>query len=44
MIMTYEEGTIMDKMDISNYQKTKIISLLYGYISSNQLFDDIMRQ
>lgn len=42
MIMTYEEGTIMDKMDISNYQKTKIISLLYGFISSNQLFDDIM--
>jgi len=42
MIMTHEEGETMDKMDISSYQKTKIISLLYGFISSDQLFYDIM--
>jgi len=42
MIMTYEEGLIMDDLDISGYQKTKIISILYGFISSNQLFHDIM--
>ena len=38
--MSYEEGDIMDKMDISDYQKTKIITLLYGFIMSNQLFYD----
>jgi len=32
----------MDKMDLSGYQRTKIISLLHGFISTNQLFDDIM--
>jgi predicted unusual protein kinase regulating ubiquinone biosynthesis (AarF/ABC1/UbiB family) len=42
LIMTYEDGETMDKMDISQYQKTKIISLLFGFLSSNQLFDDIM--
>jgi serine/threonine protein kinase len=42
MIMTYEEGDIMDDVDISGYQKTKIISLLYGFITSNQLVYDIM--
>ena len=42
MIMSYEEGDIMDQLDISAYQKTKIISLLYGFVSTNQLFDDIM--
>jgi len=42
MVMTYEEGEIMDHLDISAYQKTKIISLLYGFITSNQLFYDIM--
>lgn len=42
MIMTYEEGDIMDQMELSGYQRTKIISLLYGFISSNQLFYDIM--
>ena len=42
MIMTYEEGDIMDKMDISGYQRTKIISLLYGFVSSGQLFYDII--
>ena len=42
MIMTYEEGVIMDTLDVSAYQKTKIISLLYGFVSTNQLFDDIM--
>lgn len=42
LLMTYEDGDIMDKMDLSQYQRTKIISLLYGFISGNQLFDDIM--
>ena len=42
MIMSYEEGVVMDKMDLSEYQRTKIISLLYGFISENQLFHDIM--
>ena len=42
MIMTYEEGIIMDHLDISAYQKTKIISLLYGFITSNQLLYDII--
>jgi predicted unusual protein kinase regulating ubiquinone biosynthesis (AarF/ABC1/UbiB family) len=42
IIMSYEEGQIMDKMDISDYQKTKIISVLYGFIMSNQLFYDIL--
>jgi predicted unusual protein kinase regulating ubiquinone biosynthesis (AarF/ABC1/UbiB family) len=42
LLMTYEEGKIMDKMDISDYQKTKIITLLYGFLSTNQLFDDVM--
>ena len=42
IVMSYEEGEIMDKMDISGYQKTKIISLLYGFIMSNQLFYDVL--
>jgi len=42
MIMSYEEGVTMDKLDLSGYQRTKIISLLYGFISENQLFHDIM--
>jgi len=42
MVMTYEDGEVMDKMELSGYQKTKVISLLYGFISSNQLFYDIM--
>jgi len=42
IVMSFEDGQIMDKMDISDYQKTKIISLLYGFISSNQLFYDIL--
>ena len=42
MVMTYEEGEVMDKMELSGYQKTKVISILYGFISSNQLFYDIM--
>lgn len=42
ILMSYEEGEIMDKMDISDYQKTKIITLLYGFIQSNQLFYDVL--
>ena len=42
IVMSYEEGVTMDKMDISDYQKTKIISVLYGFIMSNQLFYDIL--
>ena len=42
MVMTYEDGLVMDDMNISGYQKTKIISLLYGFISENQLFHDII--
>ena len=42
ILMSYEEGMIMDKMDISDYQKTKIITLLYGFIMSNQLFYDVL--
>jgi len=42
IVMSYEEGVTMDKMDISDYQKTKIVSLLYGFIMSNQLFYDIL--
>ena len=42
LVMTFEDGTTMDHLDLSGYQKTKIISLLYGFVSSNQLFDDIM--
>jgi len=40
--MTYEEGEVMDKMELSGYQRTKIISLLYGFVSSGQLFYEIM--
>ena len=42
ILMSYEEGKIMDKMEISDYQKTKIITLLYGFIQSNQLFYDVL--
>ena len=42
ILMSYEEGDIMDKMEISDYQKTKIITLLYGFIMSNQLFYDVL--
>jgi hypothetical protein len=42
LIMTYEDGDMMDALDLTQYQKTKIITLLFGFISSNQLFDDIM--
>ena len=42
LVMTFEDGEIMDNLDLSGYQKTKIISLLYGFISSNQLLYDIM--
>lgn len=42
LIMSYESGEIMDSMDISSYQKTKIISLLYGFIMSNQMFYDLL--
>jgi len=42
LIMSYEGGETMDKMDLTQYQKTKITSLLFGFISTNQLFDDVM--
>ena len=42
ILMSYEKRDIMDKMDISDYQKTKIITLLYGFIMSNQLFYDVL--
>ena len=42
LIMSYEDGETMDKMDLTQYQKTKIVSLLFGFISTNQLFDDVM--
>ena len=42
LIMSYEDGETMDKMELTQYQKTKIVSLLFGFISTNQLFDDVM--
>lgn len=41
LLMTYEEGEIMDRTELSQYQKTKIIYLIYGFITSNQAFFDI---
>ena len=39
LIMSYESGgRTMDSMDISSYQKTKIISLLYGFIMITKCF------
>ena len=40
--MTYEEGVTLEKLDVSDYRFTKIISLLYGFITTNQLFCDVM--
>ena len=32
LIASYEDGEIMDKMDLTQYQKTKIITLLFGFV------------
>ena len=42
LIMSYESGEIMDKMELSHYQRTKVITLLYGFIMSNQMFYDLL--
>ena len=42
LLMTYEEGVTLEKLDVSDYRLTKIISLLYGFITTNQLFCDVM--
>ena len=42
LIMSYEDGEIMDKMDLTQYQKTKIVSLLFGFVATSQLFCDLI--
>lgn len=41
LLMTYEPGVMMDTSNISDYEKTKIIYLIYGFIISSQSFFDI---
>ena len=36
--MTYERGETMDDMDISDYEKMKVVNLLHLFMKSNQLF------
>ena len=42
LIMSYEDGETMDKMDLTQYQKTKIVSLLFGFVATSQLFCDLI--
>ena len=38
LIMTYEGAEAMDDMDISDYEKMKIVNLLHLFMKTNQLF------
>ena len=38
LIMSNEEGTRMDNLDISYYSKSKVINILHLFIKTNQLF------